>query len=90
VHGAEFTNYPSKGDYLIRVQLRCDDPSQLSKVTKVAYHLHHSYHNRIRERTTAADNFELQFNAFGQFHLRAEVYFKDVEESLTLWRYLNF
>ena len=90
VHGAEFTNSPSEGDYLIRVQIESDDSKNLKKIEKIAYHLHHTYYNRVRERKNPKNNFELQFNAYGQFLLRAEVFFKGSKESLTLWRYLNF
>lgn len=79
-------------NYLLRQrQIRPDKtPVSPRMFYEMAKRHHHTYYNRVRERANATNNFELQFNAYVQFHLRAEVYFKGVEESLTLWRYPNF
>lgn len=76
--------------YQIRVQLSSYIPTILDRVDKVIYYRHRSLKPEIREITDRQSNFEMRAKLWGQFNLRAEVYFKGSSQPLTLYRYLNF
>jgi len=76
--------------YNINAWLDADSHTIMNKVSKVVYYLHPTFPEPIRENTNRRSNFELVTLAWGQFNLRADVYFEDREKPLTLFRYLNF
>jgi len=43
----------------------------------VTYYLHPTISPSVVTRYDLADNFELSFSAWGQFEIRAKIYFKD-------------
>ena len=93
-HSAEYDPEYSKRQgrpyFKIKVRLEADDQDLLNNVLKVVYHLHPTFPNPDREIDTLEDNFEMRIKAWGQFNLSAEVYFKDSEQPLTLFRYIDF
>lgn len=76
--------------YAVRVQLDADSPAILDRVSKVVYYRHPTVTPPVREITDRASGFEMNAQLWGQFNLRADVYFEDSERPLTLYRYLNF
>ncbi|HKP53330.1 MAG TPA: pYEATS domain-containing protein [Chloroflexia bacterium] len=75
----------------LKVILDADTDSLLDKVDRVVYHLHPTFPNPIRTTRDHKRKFVLNTSAWGQFNLRADVYFKDSNTPpLTLYRYLNF
>lgn len=84
---------PSSGGrdyYGIRVQLDADSPAILDRVSKVVYHRHPTLRPAVWETIDRASGFEMKAQLWGQFNLRADVYFEDSPTPLTLYRYLNF
>lgn len=61
----------------------------LSSIEKVTYYLHPTFNPSVVTRYSPADNFALAFTAWGQFELKAKVYFKDGQVK-DLSRYLSF
>ncbi|MCD4741824.1 MAG: hypothetical protein K8R67_04985 [Desulfobacteraceae bacterium] len=93
VHSAEVTNSRDnqrRPYYLVRVQLAAANPSLLDEVSSVEYHLHHTFTDPVRKVNNRTNSFELTLNAWGQFTIKANVYFKDSEQMVTLTRFLNF
>ena len=96
IHGATFfkqagPTYDRRDLYTVKVQLTANSPAILDKVTKVVYHRHPSFGDKADlEVTNRASNFEMVMRLWGQFNLRADIYFKDSNQPLTLYRYLNF
>ncbi len=93
MHGATRTasqDQHSRTMYDITVRLNADNSSLINKVSRVVYHLHPTLKNPVQEITQRDDNFEFTMHVWGQFNLKAEVYFEGSEQPLTLFRYLNF
>jgi len=94
VHSATYNQEWSQKEgrpyYTIKVWLEADSKALLNKVSKVVYHLHHTFRNPDREISTPENNFELKTYAWGQFNLSADVYFEDGGQPLKLFRYLSF
>jgi hypothetical protein len=77
--------------YTIKVQLSADSQTVLDKIAKVVYYRHPSFGDKtVLETSDKESNFEMVTRVWGQFNLRAEIYFKDGDQPLTLYRYLNF
>jgi hypothetical protein len=77
--------------YTIKVQLSADSQTVLDKIAKVVYYRHPSFGDKtVLEVSDKESNFEMVTRVWGQFNLRAEIYFKDGGQPLTLYRYLNF
>jgi hypothetical protein len=91
-HTAKFARITEDGkdDYSITVWVDSGYQYLFEKITKVAYHLHPSYRQNIRESNSPNNNFELKFYAWGQFNLHAEVFIEGRENPITIWRYINF
>jgi len=94
IHSAEYNPEISRqrgqAYYTIKVRLEAEGESFLEQVSRVVYHLHPSFPQPDREIKTRRNNFELETYAWGQFNLSADVYFKDNDPPLKLFRYLNF
>ena len=95
IHGAEF--YRTAGAstdrldvYTVDVRLCSDSKELLEKIEKVVYVKHHSFKKRREESMDRENSFPLTERLWGQFNLKAEVYFKGLERPLILYRYLNF
>ncbi|MCA9731925.1 MAG: hypothetical protein H6696_06480 [Deferribacteres bacterium] len=92
-HTAQFARILDDGkeDYSVTVWIDSGYDYLFERITKVVYHLHSSYYPRDRrESVSRMQNFELKFYAWGQFNLNAEVFLKDRENPIILWRYINF
>jgi len=74
----------------IRVILDADSKDVLDEVERVVYHLHPTFPYPTREVADRDTSFELSTRAWGQFNLKADVYFGGCDKPLTLYRYLNF
>ncbi len=74
----------------IRVIVDADSSQILNDIERVVYHLHPTFRNPNREITDRHNNFALATRAWGEFNLWADVYFRNYEKPLTLFRYLNF
>ena len=94
IHGATYNQTLSEKRgrpyYRIQVELVADNPDLLDSVEKIVYHLHPTFPNPDREINTRHNNFQLSTSAWGQFNLRADVYFKDITRQLRTSRYINF
>jgi len=91
IHSAKpYQEMQGRPYYSISVRLDADSSTILDKVSKVVYHLHPTFSNPVREITNRGNNYELSTLGWGQFNLRADVYFKGRKRPLTLFRYLNF
>ena len=75
--------------YRLVISLDPHNPEALSKVEKVVYFLHKTFKNSVREINDKETNFELRTAAWGEFTIRAEIYFKGKKEPLKLSRYLD-
>jgi hypothetical protein len=74
----------------IQVILDADSEGILDKVERVIYHLHPTFPDPERESKDRKSQFQMRTRAWGEFNLTADVFFKDYEKPLTLYRYLNF
>jgi hypothetical protein len=95
VHGAEYfktagPSYDRRQVYSVRVQVGADSDSLLDRIEKVVYTKHSSFKRRFEETHDRASSFELIERLWGQFNLKAEVYFRHHDQPLVLYRYLNF
>lgn len=95
IHSAEFLktagpSYDRRNVYLITVQISSDNETLLDKIEKVVYIKHHSFKNPKEVIYDRENSFEFVERLWGQFNLKAEVYFKNKSEPLVLYRYLNF
>jgi len=93
VHNAEKTNSRDRQGrpyYDVRVQLASANPALLDEVSKVEYHLHQTFANPNRLVENRINNFELTLTAWGQFTIRADVYFIHSDQKVSLSRFLNF
>jgi hypothetical protein len=91
IHNAKpYREMKNRPYYSISVHLDSDSPTILDRVSRVVYHLHPTFPDPAREITSRSNNFELSTLAWGQFNLRADIYFEGRERPLTLFRYLNF
>lgn len=91
VHNAKFDKLVPEGkDYEITVRVYAETDELEDRIERVEYHLHRSYHRRIRESSDRNNAFQLTLYAWGQFNLKAHVYIKGIEEPVVLWRFLNF
>jgi hypothetical protein len=70
--------------------LDADDTGMLDEVDKVVYVLHPTFQNPIREISNRQTSFGMNTIAWGEFNLKAIVYFKNSKSPLTLERYINF
>ncbi|RKY41963.1 MAG: hypothetical protein DRP85_04470 [Candidatus Makaraimicrobium thalassicum] len=61
----------------------------LSQIDRVTYYLHPTFNPSVVSRYSSSDRFALSFTAWGQFEIRAKVYFKDGQVK-DLSRYLSF
>jgi hypothetical protein len=86
VHGAA----KQRTDYTVKVTLGALDPDLMNKVEKVIYHLHETFDINTREVTDRSTNFALEFTAWGQFEIKADVYLKEKVSPIKLRRWLNF
>lgn len=74
----------------LEVIVDADSASILDKVERVVYQLHPTFTDPVRQVTNRKSKFAMRTRAWGQFNLKADVYFKDQPMPLTLYRYLNF
>lgn len=75
--------------YRVKVEIMSDKPERLTLLNKVVYHLHPQLPRPVREATSGANNFGIEFLTWGQFNLRAELYVRGESEPIVLERYLN-
>jgi hypothetical protein len=61
----------------------------LSRIERATYYLHPTFNPSVVSRYSPEDRFSLSFTAWGQFELKAKVYFKDGQVK-DLSRYLSF
>ena len=61
----------------------------LSRIERTTYYLHPTFNPSVVSRYSPEDRFSLTFTAWGQFELKAKVYFKDGQVK-DLSRYLSF
>jgi tetratricopeptide (TPR) repeat protein len=65
------------------------DPQTLSQIKNVTYYFHPTFDPDVITRYSAEDRFSDQFIAWGQFTLRADVFFKD-GKVIPVTRYISF
>lgn len=92
VHGVSTPRMDTDGIERREILVKVDADSQelLAKVDRVVYHLHPTFPEPEREVKDARTQFALSLRAWGEFNLVAEVYFKEFDQPLPLFRYLNF
>jgi hypothetical protein len=73
----------------IKVWVNAPSPELLSNIQKVVYHLHPTFNPSEMTSDKPDDNFALSLNVWGQFELKATVYFKD-GTTIDISRYLSF
>jgi hypothetical protein len=96
IHGASY--YREAGPtsdrrdfYTVMVQLSADSLALLDKVQKVVYYRHPGFKEKtILEVADRESNFQMITRVWGQFNLKADVFFEGISKPLTLYRYLNF
>ncbi len=96
IHGAKY--YKKAGPtndrrdfYTVKVQLYADNETILNKIEKVIYYRHPTFKDKtVLEVRDPKSNFEMVTRIWGQFNLKAEIFFKGLKEPLVLYRYLNF
>jgi transcription initiation factor IIF auxiliary subunit len=65
------------------------DPQTLSQIENVTYYFHPTFDPDVITRYSAEDEFSYWFIAWGQFELRADVFFKDGNK-IPVTRYISF
>ncbi len=73
----------------IQIIVDADSEDILDKIERVVYHLHPTFPKPDREVTDRRRSFILRTEAWGEFNLSADIYFKGFDKPLTLYRYLN-
>lgn len=76
--------------FRLRFWLDADEKKMLDRVDKVIYVLHPTFRNPIREVRSRENEFAMATFAWGEFNLKALVFFKDGRPVLTLERYIDF
>jgi len=90
VHHTKFSRIKNNRNYYsIVVSLENATPEALAQVERVVYFLHRTFKNPIRETKDAKNNFALRTAAWGEFTIRADIYFKNRANPIRLSRYLN-
>lgn len=92
VHGVSAPRMDTDGVERREVLVKVDADSQelLAKIDRVVYHLHPTFPEPEREVKNASNQFALSLRVWGEFNLVAQVYFKEFDQPLPLFRYLNF
>lgn len=75
--------------YRVFVNLDSSFEDALDSVEKVVYTLHPTFKNPVREINSRNDNFLLKTNCWGEFIIKASVYFKEASEVLKIERYID-
>jgi hypothetical protein len=87
MYNAELIESPSIHNITVWIEA---DPQTLSKIEKVTYYLHEeTFEPDIVPRYSVEDKFSLSVNAWGEFTIGANVFFKDGNEK-PLTKYLEF
>jgi hypothetical protein len=73
----------------VKVWIDAPSPQTLSSIEKVIYHLHSTFNPSEITKDSPEDNFLLELTVWGQFEIKATVYFKD-GSTKDLSRYLSF
>ena len=75
--------------FRLKFWLDADDRNALGEVEKIIYVLHPTFRNPVREVRSRDTNFMMATYAWGEFNLKAIVYFNDGSRQ-TLERYIDF
>jgi uncharacterized membrane protein YeaQ/YmgE (transglycosylase-associated protein family) len=76
--------------WTLHITVETRDIADLQKVREVRYILHPTFNPSEEVRTATGDRFALDINAWGEFMLRAQVYFHGHQHPIELTRFLNF
>jgi transcription initiation factor IIF auxiliary subunit len=66
-----------------------DEKSLLTQVVRVVYRLHPTFRNPLREVRSRENDFGMATFAWGEFNLKAKVYFAN-GKTIDLERYIDF
>lgn len=76
--------------FRLKFWLDADDSKTLADVDKVVYVLHPTFKNPVREIKDQQSSFAMNTYAWGEFNLKALVYFKNGRPQMELKRFIDF